>query len=138
MSHIDANEYVVARHTAREARPPGICWVEVYDSEPGWGNTKAVRLKAGYISEAQDTLEQLCAMLPLEQWANVFCMTPGCVGGEVYFLGQDLSRLSRNALKQELDRAKEIIYHNEQRGFEKLQMVIVSKSQNGVKMKTFV
>jgi len=126
MSHYDdANEYLVARHTARAARPPGICWAEVYDSEPGWANTTAVRLSAGYISESQDMLEQLCALLPLEQWANVFCMRPGCVGGETYFLGQELSRLSRHALKQQLELNSRLIYHNDENGFEKLQLVIV-------------
>jgi len=47
----------------------------VYDSYPDF--TK-VRLEAGYISEAKDTLEQLCALLPFDEWEDVFCCKPGC------------------------------------------------------------
>jgi hypothetical protein len=157
MSGSPANEYLVERHNKERhnkerhnkerhnkrgttARPcedttedttGACCWVEVYDSEPGWGNRgTAVRLNAGYISEAQDTLEQLCALLPLEQWARpAYCMRLGCVGGEVYFLGSDLSR---GALNERLDTtlAHELIYHNEQRGFEKMQLVIVRRADS--------
>jgi hypothetical protein len=115
------NKYLVAACQ----RCAACCWVEVYDRDPVEDKT-AVSLKAGYISEAKDTLEQLCALLPLEQWAAVFCMTPGCVGGPVYCVGLDLNR---SALNQQLDTttAPRLIYHNEQSGFEKLQLVIVRK-----------
>jgi hypothetical protein len=132
------NEYLVARRVARRFPvahrfPPcaACCWVEVYDSDPGWGNTTAVRIAAGYISEAEDTLEQLCALLPLEEWADLFCMVPGRVhGGQVYFLGHALSDLSAGALRQSLDSedARRHIYHNEQMALGKLMLVIVRRA----------
>ena len=138
----DENEYRVARHAPRPpaARPPAArpptrfppcaacCWVEVYDSDPSWANTTAVRLAAGYISEAKDTLEQLCALLPLEEWADVFCTKPGCDRGGIYFAGKDLSR---GALNQSLDTsaAHPCIYHNDHMPLGKLQLVIVRRSQ---------
>jgi hypothetical protein len=53
----------------------GRCWVEVYDKHPF--DKTAVRLRCGYISEAGDTLEQLCALLPLEEWDELLCCSPG-------------------------------------------------------------
>ena len=47
----------------------GSCYVEVYDKYPD--DNTAVLLKANYISEAGDTLAQLCALLPLEEWDEV-------------------------------------------------------------------
>ena len=127
-----ANEYIVARNAhgaARQDYSPyaACCWVEVYDRDPAWDKT-AVRLKAGYISEAKDTLEQLCALLPLEEWVDLFCTKPGCVGGGVYFVGKDLSR---GALNQSLDTstAHQCIYHNDHMPLGKLQLVIVRRSQ---------
>ena len=131
-----ANEYIVARNAhgaARQDYSPcaACCWVEVYDRDPAW-DKPAVRLKAGYISEAKDTLEQLCALLPLEEWADVFCTKPGCVGGGVYFLGHQFRALSAGALRQSLDTstAHQCIYHNDHMPLGKLQLVIVRRSLN--------
>ena len=132
--YADENEYLVARHARPPTRfPPcaACCWVEVYDSDPSWANTTAVRLAAGYISEAKDTLEQLCALLPLEEWADLFCMVPGRVhGGQIYFLGNQFRALSAGALRQSLDSedAQRCIYHNEQMPLGKLMLVIVRRA----------
>jgi hypothetical protein len=114
-----ANEYLVAQPCA------ACCWVEVYDRYPSFDKTE-VRVKAGYISEAKDMLEQLGALLPLEEWADLFCTKPGCVGGRVYFVGEDLSR---GAVKQRLDypSTQQLIYHNEHMPLGKLQLVIVRR-----------
>ncbi len=48
---------------------------EVYDKYPD--DNTAVLLKANYISEAGDTLAQLCALLPLEEWDEVISCKPG-------------------------------------------------------------
>jgi hypothetical protein len=129
--HAAYSQYRVAMHQPpHQPQPPcaACCWVEVYDRNPVWEKQAAIRLKAGYISEAKDTLQQLEALLPLEEWADLFCMTPGCVGGEVYFLGKELSRFSRGALQEALDSAdahKNI--YQERRPLGKLQLVIVRR-----------
>jgi hypothetical protein len=46
-----------------------------YDKSPYHKN--AVLLKSSYISEAGDTLEQLCALLPLNEWDEVLSCKQG-------------------------------------------------------------
>ncbi len=52
------------------------CWVEVYDEHPA--EETAVRLRCGYIREADDELfSRLDMLLPLEEWDTVYCCRPG-------------------------------------------------------------
>jgi hypothetical protein len=132
-----ASEYLVAR-----ASPPSdskkrnrdsfhcaaCCWVEVYDSHPDF-TTKPVRLEAGYISEAKDTLEQLCALLPLEEWEEVFCCKPGRLHSTTRIVSDCYDR---GDVWQQLHResSQNYIYHHEKDGYQKLQLVLVRKTRN--------
>ena len=68
------NPYLV--HTDLERTDAtGSCFVSVYDKYPA--DKTAVLLKEGYIYSEGNTLEQLCALLPLEQWDEVLSCSLG-------------------------------------------------------------
>lgn len=108
---------------------PACCWVEVYDSYPDF-TTKPVRLEEGYISEDKDTLEQLCALLPLAEWEELFCCKPGRFAS-THSIVSDCH--DRGDVLQKLASSKNKIYHYDNTpGFEKLQLVLVRKKRDRI------
>lgn len=110
---------------------PACCWVEVYDSYPDF-TTKPVRLEAGYISEAKDTLEQLSALLPLDEWEELFCIKPGCFNRIHATIVSECT--DKGAVLQTLDKksSQNYIYHHDKNGYEKLQLVLVRKKRDRI------
>lgn len=136
-----ASEYLVARasspsNSKKRHRDSfhcaACCWVEVYDSYPDF-TTKPVRLEAGYISEAKDTLEQLCALLPLEEWEELFCIKPGRFNSITASIVSDC--YDRGAVWQKIHKesSQNYIYHHDNiPGDQKLQLVLVRKTRNRI------
>jgi hypothetical protein len=117
-----ANEYLVGPCQPLECA--ACCWVEVYDRDP-LCDENAVRLKAGYISEAKDTLEQLCALLPLEECEEVFCTKPGRVCGGRTIIVNDCSKRVDVEKRLRNEEIHNYIYHNNKMPIGKLQLVLV-------------
>jgi hypothetical protein len=108
------------------------CWVEVYDKDPS--DKTAVRLRCGYITEADDMLERLCTLLPLEEWDEVYCCSPGAFWmPRKLFLSSD--RWHAN-LQDKLEAKKKLVFHNDSEGFDKQQLVIVRRSLSGRRLST--
>jgi hypothetical protein len=100
------------------------CWVEVYDQDPSVKSDKtAVRLRCGYITEADDMLEGLCRLLPLEEWDQVYCCSPGefSTNTKLFWL---LSGGRGEQVRDRLQAKKNLVFHNEA---SKKQLVIVRR-----------
>jgi hypothetical protein len=108
------------------------CFVEVYDRKPQYEG--AVRLRCGYISEAVeaiDVLEQLCELLPLEQWKQLICCSPGdfksfCLLVSSRDLGNAYPR-AQAEFKLDSPGYHELMFHNDSKALGKQQLVIVRR-----------
>ncbi len=109
------------------------CWVEVYDRKPQYEG--AVRLRSGYISdvsvEAEDLLKQLEELLPLSEWKEVLCCSPGDFKSFLLIVSEsDLENAHpRMRVEDRLDRPgyHNLIFHNEAKALGKQQLVIVRR-----------
>ena len=100
------------------------CWVEVYDQDPSVKSDKtAVRLRCGYISEADDMLEGLCRLLPLEEWDQLYCCSPGEFSTNTK-LFWPLSGGRVEKVKDRLEAKNKLIFHDDR---SKKQLVIVRR-----------
>jgi hypothetical protein len=105
-------------------------WVEVYNRNPYYkhpGQNPAVRLLCGYIREDDKVLEQLCALLPLEDWDELYCCPPGRIQSPyiiatLYNLQNKTDR--HTFMQNKLEEFNKVIFHSELRGFPKQQLVI--------------
>jgi hypothetical protein len=103
-----------------------MCWVEVYDKNPY--DKTAVRLRCDYISEAGDTLEQLCALLPLEEWDEVCCCSPGQFWSSTSIVDIDYNHANaRTRAESRLAQFHNWIFHGESQGKGIQQLVIVRR-----------
>jgi hypothetical protein len=108
------------------------CWVEVYDKKPQYEG--AVRLRCGYISdvvEACDLLAQLEKLLPLEEWKELLCCSPGdfknfCLLVSSGDLGNANPR-TQAEFRLDMPGYHRLIFHNESKALGKQQLVIVRR-----------
>ncbi len=119
------------------------CWVDVYDRKPQ--HEGAVRLRCGYISDAvepEDLLSQLEEFLPLDQWKQLICCSPGDFGERFCLLVSSTDLAGPHPRMRVLDRLgvpgyHNLIFHNEANGLGKQQLVIVRKRFTGAWTKTW-
>jgi len=125
-----ADQYLVSPPSCPNQR--AYCWVEVYDCDPGDNPETAVRINSGYISDAGTVFDQLCALLPLAKWQEVYCCDPP----EYRYNKRTIitSPEDGNVTEQRATGAtsykgiRDIIFHNELfEGQKKLVLVIVAK-----------
>jgi hypothetical protein len=108
-------------------------WVEVYDSNPSYKHPEEnppVRLRCGYIREVDNVLEQLCALLPLEDWDELYCCVQGQIGSPFVIVHPcDLQNKTdrHTCVQNTLKTFNKVIFHSESRGFPKQQLVIVRR-----------
>jgi hypothetical protein len=100
------------------------CWVEVYDKDPY--DKTAVRLRCGYISQADDMLEGLCRLLPLEEWDRVYCCSPGQYWNSTTIFGYHDKHKMRMEVEDILEARNKLVFHNDSED-DKLQLVIVRR-----------
>jgi len=102
------------------------CWVEVYDQDPSVKSDKtAVRLRCGYISEADNMLEGLFRLLPLEEWDQMYCCLPGEFSTNTK-LFRPLSDGGREQVIDILEEKNKLVFHNDSEAG-KMQLVIVRR-----------
>jgi hypothetical protein len=119
----DMLEHVAALSKSWERQAAATsCWVEVYDQDPISDKT-AVRLRCGYISEADDMLEGLCALLPIEEWDQVYCCSPGEFSTNTK-LFMPLSGGRPEQVRDRLEANNKLVFHDDQA---KKQLVIVRR-----------
>jgi hypothetical protein len=100
------------------------CWVEVYDKDPY--DKTAVRLRCGYIRELGNMLEQLCALLPLEEWDSVYCCSPGQYWSSTNIFGYNDKHKTRMEVEDILEARNKLVFHNDSEA-DKMQLVIVRR-----------
>jgi hypothetical protein len=106
--------------------------VEVYNCDPRDNPETAVRINCGYISDAGTVFDQLCDLLPLEKWRDVYCCTSPEDGGCKWIIitpPEDGNITEQDATRSTSSKEiRNIIFHNELfEGQEKLVLVIVAK-----------
>jgi hypothetical protein len=100
------------------------CWVEVYDKDPY--DKTAVRLRCSYIREADNMLERLEALLPLEEWQAVLCCSPGQYQSSTNIVGYYDIQKTRIEVENILEARNELVFHNDSEAGKK-QLVIVRR-----------
>jgi len=125
-----ADQYLVSPPSCPNQR--AYCWVEVYNCDPGDNPETAVRINSGYISDAGTVVDQLCALLPLAKWQDVYCCKPEeyrRMRQIIITVPEDGNITEQLATRSTSSKEiRNIIFHHESsEGRKKLVLVIVAK-----------